>query len=58
MIWGVFNMKYVVDFKIVLEAESEEMALYDLEFVEEEILNVMMLQDNIINYLVNVKALD
>lgn len=50
-------MMYEVDFKIVLDAENEEMALYDLDFVEEEILNVMMLQDNVINYVVNVKSL-
>lgn len=48
---------FEVDYKIIVDAENEEVALWDTDSIEEAIMNEMMMNDGIKEYKINVRKM-
>ena len=50
-------MEFEVDYKIIVDAENEEIALWDTDSIEEAIMNEMMLNGGIKEYKINIRKM-
>lgn len=48
---------FEVDYKIIVDAENEEVALWDTDSIEEAIINEMMMNGGVKGYTINVRKM-